>query len=101
MPLMMIGTPGRPGMTRSNPSPAKAAGVTPIKRANAVTMRMGVLFRFVIDNLHQCPQPVVKAGRLLGGKANAKPLTTIRWGHASRVRDPNSRRVVAESEAAD
>src|SRR4051794_7878651 len=79
MPLMMIGTPGRPGMTRSTPPPARAAGVAPIKRANAITLRMGILLRFLIDNLHQCAQPRVKAGRLLGGKANAKPLTSIQW----------------------
>src|SRR4051794_30585846 len=85
MPLMMTGTPGRPGMTRSTPPPAKAADVAPIKRANAAALRMGILFRLLIDNLHQCTQPGVKTALLLGGKANAKPLTSCPCAFAVRA----------------
>jgi hypothetical protein len=40
MPLMMIGTPARPGMTNETPSLADAVNDVPIRIASASAVRM-------------------------------------------------------------
>jgi hypothetical protein len=71
MPLMMMGTPGRPGMTMTGVVlPAQAVHVVPIKMASTDPAR-------IISNpdthgtLIECAGPKVKAQGQTAGKPNA------------------------------
>jgi hypothetical protein len=68
MPFMRTGTPGRPGITRSNPSPAKAdvtaadvkaADVIATIVASASDSRMGPEFRYRFQLLGSLTEPAL------------------------------------------
>src|SRR5258705_2987043 len=69
---MMMGTPGRPGMTMSKPPPAKAGSVVPIKIASAIPARM-VSGPFARGNLTERAGPRVKAADKLTVSLTRKP----------------------------
>src|SRR5260370_25781141 len=69
-PLMMMGTPGRPGITMSKPPPAKAVHVVPIKTASAIPARM-VSVPIARGNLTERATTRVKAADQTAGKPNA------------------------------
>jgi len=56
MPLMMTGTPGRPGIAMTGPLSAKAADVAPIKMASAIPARI-LGFRFLSRKASRSPWP--------------------------------------------
>ena len=71
MPLMMIGTPGRPGITISKPSAAGAVDGNPIRNAMSAKARMngpGFPERKLAEHLRKR----VKAGLPISGKPNAQ-----------------------------
>jgi len=73
MPLMMIGTPGRPGTTISKPPPANADDGNPIRTARSAQARMHSPV-FPDDNLTEGDRERVKAGPPDSGKPNAQGL---------------------------
>jgi hypothetical protein len=69
-PLMMIGTPARPGMTMTGALSAQAAHAVPIKMASASAARM-VWVPISVSILLERLAPRVKATGRTGGKPNA------------------------------
>src|SRR5882724_7638100 len=67
---MMMGTPARPGMTRTGLVSAKAVPAVPIKIASANPTRI-VRSPGVPGNLTECPALRVKAPRQISDKPNA------------------------------
>src|SRR5882724_335160 len=99
MPLMTMGTPGRPGITSSKPPPATAGSPVSIKSAKANVAadptRMVLAFRFPArlsekpvlgadaqgkkqsGNLSQGADPSVKVSGQISGKPNAWSFARI------------------------
>src|SRR6478672_3969280 len=72
MPLMMMGTPGRPGITMSKPPPARAGSVVPIQIASAKPARIGFVRPVSHGNLTDRASLKVKAKDQNSGKPNAR-----------------------------